>query len=1271
LCMRSIGMCVYGLDHGISGAWEDPKSAYYMGDAWAAVHKAKLPDLSAELGGAEMYGYHLHDAVYDSLWMHRLCTLKPHQIPNQRFGDEDPRARGMADALWYDAQGKLVDMPPFVEFGGPDGCANWWLRAVPNVDVLGGKYTIHMHDAVPAWMEGTVKLEYLRAYYPHPIMDVQWAGMGPEVKERWNVKNIQFQNMRRISFARLQYWTDVAYARAHGMPKVHETTWAQRFRTMCNVTGNMLPAHNFEERMEGVCAQGPVKRILGVTLDATQTIWVEAQLNHLAEWPELKNRGQAIETMLRECEAGGLGPRGSSIFAYSKDVKSPSDSPRGTGSSQDTVKPKRPDVPVYPWPAPTRLQTPEGGWPAHETLPQPPGPVPQSQAKPAPPPPRRVGPPPPPPKTVPVVKKPPPPCPRGSVMQCLPVVNEGSTVVDVTLSMKPVRPVPKPKSDPTPVNLERLVTDDEAESAERQAAREARMQQQITRQLDYELTVGEAQRDAQAPGGLAARLFPATPDAASASFSQCEDPWHDVQGLGRGPVISESVPWPARVAQGSPPASPTFSPVPSQLSETPSPGWRIPEDVGADDSASQVGNMGVVDQNLRLTQSAEVPEIVKGKWSRPVGRDGLTMPIGLEAYLRHHSTASDPWFFPPEPVGGVVSFNAIKDWVFRLRMFSRSEGGHERQTWPRDGGESEDWVAWAMAAHDLQPLVYPWAEWINTELLMADWRTDPHRDKMLRAHHQDRALRPWHRDPSQWKRPEGLQDLGPSGLQQVPKGAGPGPSAFHASFTNEGELRDMLAGGLMPTEHLQPADVPRTQVTPKVAEPDRPRVGVGHVEFVSMYQQSTGPKFEPNKKHVDSQGRPMVVGPGTTPFQRKDGRTTAQKDVEFYRKEAFPKPQLSTHTSGARYALLFPNNTHQAVSSTTLHFWNLDYNVAPIDLVNVVRMGCEVVGTQLVGFDYRRYGRDDGPRTRNPWDDWGFSPTGHAYACIPPGEPQKLLALIVYLDGLVFPVDQTRLGSRLAVSAPLCVQLSIQELIPLLPGSTEWKARQPGWGPLFVHELGLSSGAWMSPMWMLPWEWCSMASVTGIDMPWLNRTVCEATMAQWSLLRDQSSGSSPEEVTRWEVIRGEDSALNVVELAPRDAATQRPQSWRAYKFGGPLAIVRPRDPWANWAAPSQEQPGRAELYVPNVGSTRPAPGYTTRSEWAPVSNDVQTDVSNSLSLPFSHESMEGLRSGSVVSLVEGYSVGDWMSSVSRAYPSRSNSVDDASEVVMFAPVSHV
>ena len=192
-----------------------------------------------------------------------------------------------------------------------------------------------------------------------------------------------------------------------------------------------------------------------------------------------------------------------------------------------------------------------------------------------------------------------------------------------------------------------------------------------------------------------------------------------------------------------------------------------------------------------------------------------------------------------------------------------------------------------------------------------------------------------------------------------------------------------------------------------------------------------------------------------------------------------------------------------------------------------------------------------------------------------------------------------------------------------------------------------------------------MASVAGCEMPWLDRSVCQATIVKWSLWGKECAGSTPAELAHWEEVQQNES-LDIVELAPRDAATQRPQSWRAHKFGGPLAIVRPRDPWANWAAPtrsSASQTHTSEIYTPRVGDL-----YTTRSEWAPVSNEVQTEVSNSMSLAFSHESIEGYKDGSVVSLAEGFSVGDWMSSSSQAYPSRASSVAEASEVVLpFGP----
>ena len=48
------------------------------------------------------------------------------------------------------------------------------------------------------------------------------------------------------------------------------------------------------------------------------------------------------------------------------------------------------------------------------------------------------------------------------------------------------------------------------------------------------------------------------------------------------------------------------------------------------------------------------------------------MPVGLEAYLRHHCSDTDPWFNPPDRVLGAVSYAAARAWVWDLRNFSRS-----------------------------------------------------------------------------------------------------------------------------------------------------------------------------------------------------------------------------------------------------------------------------------------------------------------------------------------------------------------------------------------------------------------------------------------------------------------------------------------------------------------------------------------------------------------------------------------------------------------------
>ena len=74
-----------------------------------------------------------------------------------------------------------------------------------------------------------------------------------------------------------------------------------------------------------------------------------------------------------------------------------------------------------------------------------------------------------------------------------------------------------------------------------------------------------------------------------------------------------------------------------------------------------------------------------------------------------------------------------------------------------------------------------------------------------------------------------------------------------------------------------------------------------------------------------------------------------------------------------------------------VHFWDLDYAVAPLDLIALTMRGCEYVGA-----DWRGSTTGGAPlgsfigTAPGMYDS--YVPTRHAYACTAPGEPMKLMA---------------------------------------------------------------------------------------------------------------------------------------------------------------------------------------------------------------------------------------------------------------------------------------
>ena len=223
----------------------------------------------------------------------------------------------------------------------------------------------------------------------------------------------------------------------------------------------------------------------------------------------------------------------------------------------------------------------------------------------------------------------------------------------------------------------------------------------------------------------------------------------------------------------------------------------------------------------------------------------------------------------------------------------------------------------------------------------------------------------------------------------------------------------------------------------------------------------------PVLEHKDELGRVVDVGPGTTPKGER-------RDVKFYNAELFAKkPRLTKTFSGARLWELpvdnIGNKEYQAVSSTTLHFYSLDFHNCPLDYRKLVSEVFGYLNLRMTGFywafnDENQYNdwylgpklKSGGRPTKSFWDveksNSFMRPRGHLYVSVPPGNEHKLVTAVELLDKIVWRHGDFVPGAGTSPTSMTACQLSIKELCVFSPEHKEFYDRRLLDGPKYNEE---------------------------------------------------------------------------------------------------------------------------------------------------------------------------------------------------------------------------
>ena len=243
------------------------------------------------------------------------------------------------------------------------------------------------------------------------------------------------------------------------------------------------------------------------------------------------------------------------------------------------------------------------------------------------------------------------------------------------------------------------------------------------------------------------------------------------------------------------------------------------------------------------------------------------------------------------------------------------------------------------------------------------------------------------------------------------------------------------------------------------------RVMSSHLLMDSKYKGSRA-----NLHHVDKKGVPLDMGPGYTPIGAHD------VSFEFYVEREHQPPTVRTKFCGAVYHEWAKEAKCQPVSSTTLHIMRVDWRVPPLDLITEALKISEVLGVEITAFHYCRYDSDckTHAHVAQTTDPKFMQPhKAGVYIAIKPGCPDKLIAMVDLLDGLVFKVgedvkDPISGEVKYKVTSECQVQLSTKELVAFEPTDPEYYDRRLVDGPLYGSEL--KSGYLFSDFYYYPYE---------------------------------------------------------------------------------------------------------------------------------------------------------------------------------------------------------
>ena len=247
---------------------------------------------------------------------------------------------------------------------------------------------------------------------------------------------------------------------------------------------------------------------------------------------------------------------------------------------------------------------------------------------------------------------------------------------------------------------------------------------------------------------------------------------------------------------------------------------------------------------------------------------------------------------------------------------------------------------------------------------------------------------------------------------------------------------------------------------------------IGGIKRVMSSQLLMDHKYKGSRAnlHVDKKGAPLDMGPGSTPIGAHD------VSFEFYVEREHQPPSTRTKFCGAVYHEWAKEAKCQPVSSTTLHIMRVDWRVPPLDLITEAFKVSEVLDVEITAFHYCRYDSDckTDAQVAKTTDPKFMQPhKAGAYIAIKPGCPDKLIAMVDLLDGLVFKVGDDVKNPitgevNYKVTSECQVQLSTKELVAFEPTDPEYYERRLLDGPLYGSEL--KSGHLFSDFYYYPYE---------------------------------------------------------------------------------------------------------------------------------------------------------------------------------------------------------